>query len=64
MRARGLRPCAFTAASDAMSIADAPSEIWLATAAVSCPPSSMVRSDAIFSSVVPRRGPSSAVTSP
>ncbi len=41
----------------------AASEIWLLTAAVSRPPSTSVCSEAIFSSVVPRRGPSSTVIS-
>ncbi len=64
MRARGVRPCSATARSDAMSSAAEPSEIWLETAAVSRPSGIRVRSPAIFSRVVPRRGPSSVVTSP
>ena len=44
MRARGLRPWSLTACSDASSTALAPSEIWLAIAAVSRPPSTSVLS--------------------
>ena len=58
-RARGRRPCVFTARSDATSSADAPSEIWLDTAAVRRPPGSSGWSFAIFSRLVSRRGPSS-----
>ena len=61
-RARGVTPWSFTACSDITSIPDAPSEICDETAAVSRPPSSSGGSCAIFSSDVPRRGPSSAVT--
>ena len=39
MRARGVRPCSFSARSDTTRIAAAASEIWLETAAVSRPPS-------------------------
>jgi hypothetical protein len=59
-----LRPCVFTARSDAISIAEAPSEIWLDTAAVRRPSGSSVLSFAIFSRLVSRRGPSSLRTSP
>ena len=62
MRARGVRPWSLTACSDANNTALAPSEIWLAIAAVSRPPSTRVFRPAIFSSEV-SRGPSS-VTKP
>jgi hypothetical protein len=64
MRARGVTPRSFTARSDITSSAAAPSEICDATAAVSRPPSVSVGSCAIFSSEVPRRGPSSTDASP
>ena len=49
------------ALADAISSAAAPSEIWLASAAVMRPPvGAAARSAAIFSSDVSRRGPSSA----
>ena len=60
MRARGFRPCCFSARSETISSAAAASEIWLDTAAVMRPPSRSVFSVAIFSSEVSRRGPSSA----
>ena len=62
MRARGFRLWSLTACSEASSTALAPSEIWLAIAAVSRPPSTSVLRPAIFSSDV-SRGPSS-VTKP
>ena len=52
-----------TACSEASSTALAPSEIWLAIAAVSRPPSRSGLSPAIFSRVV-SRGPSSVRKSP
>ena len=52
-----------TARSEAISRAAAPSEIWLASAAVIRPPSRSGLSPAIFSSVVSGRGPSSLATS-
>ncbi|MET9535848.1 hypothetical protein ABZY02_35745 [Streptomyces sp. NPDC006649] len=64
IRARGVSPCSRTARSDASSMADAPSETWDETPAVSRPPSTTGFSPAIFSSEVSRRGPSSVVTSP
>ena len=63
-RARGVSPWSFTARSDMTRTALAASEIWDDTAAVSRPPSTSAGSLAICSSEVPRRGPSSAVTSP
>ncbi len=63
IRARGLRPCSLTACSDASRTALAPSEIWLAIAAVSRPPSESVFNPAIFSSDV-SRGPSSVTKVP
>ena len=63
IRARGVRPCSRTALSEAMSSADDPSVIWLDSAAVSRPPSRIVGSVAIFSSVVSRI-PSSRAHSP
>ena len=49
--------------ADAISRA-APSELWLASAAVLVPPGRRGASAAIVSTVVSRRGPSSCVTSP
>src|SRR5947208_6599912 len=60
-RALGFNPCVRTAASDATSTAEAASEIWLDTAAVSRPPSTNVRRDAILARSG-SRGPSSRVT--
>ena len=63
MRARGVRPCAFTAASDAMIIAAAPSFTPDALPAVTVPGSrNGVFSLARPSSVVSGRGCSSAST--
>src|SRR6516164_7834641 len=62
IRARGVRPNRSTAACDAMRRAAAPSEIWLATAAVRMPSSVRVGRVAIFFSDVSARGPSSAAT--
>ena len=58
-RASGARPCRLSAASEAMSSAPAPSEIWEATAAVISQSGRSGASPAIFSSDVSRRGPSS-----
>ena len=55
-RARGRRPCVLSAGSEATSSAEAPSLIWLETAAVSRPPGWSGASFAIFSSEVSRRG--------
>ncbi len=63
MRARGVRSCAFTAASEATRTALAPSEIWLASAAVRVPPARRVGNFAIASRLV-SRGHSSMVKSP
>src|SRR5271165_5838812 len=60
---RGVTPKRSTAAWEAMRTAAAPSEIWLATAAVRMPPWVKVGRPAIFSSDVSARGPSST-TSP
>ena len=58
MRARGVRPYRSTASGEASSTALAPSEIWLATAAVRRPPSVRVFSAAIFSSCLLYTSPS------
>ncbi|CAG7228674.1 hypothetical protein PICSAR26_02218 [Mycobacterium avium subsp. paratuberculosis] len=63
MRARGCRPWSLTARSEASSTALAPSEIWLAIAAVSRPPSTSGLRPAIFSSD-DSRGPSSTRNGP
>ncbi len=58
-RARTVSPWRRTAASEAISSAAAPSEIWLATPAVRTPPSLSGLSAASFSADVSGRGPSS-----
>lgn len=64
-RARGVSPCRRTAASLATTIAAAPSDSGDDDAAVTMPPARKTGlREASFSSVVDRRGPSSAVTSP
>ena len=63
MRARGVSLWSLTACSEASNTALAPSEIWLAIAAVSRPPSTNVFRPAIFSSD-DSRGPSSTRNGP
>ncbi|SLI06992.1 Uncharacterised protein [Mycobacteroides abscessus subsp. abscessus] len=63
MRARGFSPYSCTAHSEASRVALAPSEIWLATAAVSGLPSASGGREAIFSRLV-SRGPWSIQKSP
>ena len=54
MRARGFRLYRLTASSEATNTADAPSPVWLDTAAVIVPPGASGSSSAIASSVVSR----------
>ena len=61
MRASGVRLCAFKAASETISAALAPSQIWLELAAVSRPSGLSSFTPAMDSSVASKRMPSSTV---
>ena len=63
MRASGVRPWAFSAASDTTSTAEEPSQIWLAEAAVIAPSGESSLTPAMPSSVASKRMPSSMVCS-
>ncbi len=59
IRAIGVRPCAFSAFSLTIRTAELPSQIWLALAALTVPPSCSSLTDPMPSRVASKRMPSS-----